>query len=483
MSAAVTQPTPQSIPLCVDLDGTLIRSDMLWEAVMQLLHASPAYVLLLPWWLLRGRAYLKQQVARHVNLDVSVLPYNEQFLEFLRAEQRQGRRLVLATAADQHHAQQVAQHLGLPMEVMSSDGTLNLKGKNKARVLVERFGERGFDYAGDAVADLAVWQKARQAIVVNASAGLAAKVQSVATVSHAFNESKSWWRALLKALRPHQWVKNFIVFGPLLGAHKFKDPTSLGETMLAFAAFCLCASGAYVMNDVWDVEADRHHPSKRNRPFASGRLSLPFGALLSVGCLALSIATAVQLPWAFLCVLAVYFVLTTAYSWRLKQVPLLDVFVLAGLYTIRLLAGEAATGIANSFWMLVFSLFIFLSLALAKRFTELYGLRLQNKQESPGRGYRAEDLELVSMCGVVSGFLAALVMALYVHSQEVSSLYNQPNLLLLVCPLILYWISHVWLTAHRGRMHDDPIVFALTDRQSWLIGVILLIVAVTASPI
>jgi 4-hydroxybenzoate polyprenyltransferase len=476
-------PSGGGVPLCVDLDGTLIRSDMLWEALMQLLHSNPVYVFRLPIWLLRGRAYFKKQIAQRVQLDVSVLPYNEHFLEFLRAEHERGRPLVLATAADQSHAQQVVHHLGLPMEVLGSDGGVNLKGETKARLLTERFGHRGFDYAGDAGVDLAIWRQAREAIVVNARAGLARKVRAVTTVSHVFNEAKPWWQALVKAIRPHQWVKNLIIFVPLFGAHKEGNLVLLGDTLLAFAAFSLCASGAYVMNDVWDVESDRHHAGKKNRPFASGQFSLPFGVALSGLCLCLSIAVAVGLPGDFLWVLAVYFVLTTAYSWRLKQVVLLDVFVLAGLYTIRLEAGQAATGIENSFWLLAFSLFIFLSLALAKRFTELYGLRQQSINESRGRGYRATDLELVATCGIVSGFLAALVVLLYVHSQEVIVLYRRPNLLLLVCPLMLYWISHVWLAAHRGKMHDDPIVFALTDRPSWLIGLILAAVALAASPI
>jgi 4-hydroxybenzoate polyprenyltransferase len=279
---------------------------------------------------------------------------------------------------------------------------------------------------------------------------------------------------LIRELRPHQWVKNLIVFVPLLTAHQFTDKNVLLRAMLAFIAFCLCASGVYVLNDLLDLEADRQNALKKLRPFAAGQLSLAIGLLLVPLLLAASAGVAWWLSWHFAVVLALYFVLTTSYSWRIKQVAVLDVFFLAGLYTMRLIGGHAATGVKYSFWLLVFSMFIFLSLALVKRFTELKTLRQQNLQGSQGRGYIAGDLELVATLGIVSGFLAVLVLALYVNSPEVKVLYNYPIALLLLCPLLLYWISRVWLVAHRGQMHDDPIVFALKDSVSYVIGALIL---------
>jgi 4-hydroxybenzoate polyprenyltransferase len=324
--------------------------------------------------------------------------------------------------------------------------------------------------------DLPVWQEARRALVVNANERLTQQARNRTEVSHVFNEPGSTAGAILKALRPHQWVKNIIIFVPLLTSHKFNQQGPLIKSVLAFLAFSLCASGVYVLNDLSDLESDRHHATKRRRPFASGRLPLPYGFFMLPLTVGLGLGLALMLSWNFLMVLAVYFLMTTGYSWRLKQSALLDVFFLAGLYTMRLVAGQAATGIPNSFWLLVFSMFMFLSLALVKRYTELKTLRLQNKQDSKGRGYRTGDLELVAMLGVASGFMSALVMALYVNSEQGNKMYRRPEVLLLLCPMMLYWISRIWLTAHRDQMHDDPIVFALKDKSSYVMAALTLCV-------
>jgi 4-hydroxybenzoate polyprenyltransferase len=471
MPEASTGSQTSPVPLCVDMDGTLILTDVLWESMMQLLKKDPLYLFALPFWLSHGRARLKREIAARVELDVAALPYNHEFVEFLRAEHRHGRSLILATAADEKLARRVASHVGVFSDVLASNGDTNLRGSNKVRVLAERFGAGNFDYAGNSTVDLPVWKDSRQAIVVNAPKGLAQKAARLTQVGQVFNEKHEVGSSLLAALRPHQWVKNLIIFVPLLTSHNLADRHSLIAAGMAFLAFCCCASGVYVLNDLLDLEADRHHPKKRLRPFAAGRASIPSGFALVVGSLALSAFITAWLPLRFTLVLTLYFVLTTSYSWRFKQVALVDVFCLAGLYSVRLVAGHAATGIPYSFWLLAFSMFIFLSLALVKRFTELQGLRQQNKQQSIGRGYSAADLELVAMLGIANGFLAVLVMALYVNSEEVGRLYHgHPKVLLGICPLLLYWISRVWLIAHRGKMHDDPIVFALKDGVSYLIG-------------
>jgi len=463
------------VPLCVDLDGTLIKTDMLWESLVRLLRKNPLWLAVLPFWWAQGRAVLKRQIAARVQVDVAALPYNGLFLEFLRDAKRQGRRLILATASDRELANQVAKHVGLFDEVLASDGRTNLRGSTKLEMLTGRYGERGFDYAGNSAVDLAVWRGTREAIVVNGSRSLTGRAARTTKVGNCFPPKTSPWVALLKALRPHQWVKNLIVFVPIITSHQMGFwPLLAGAA--AFTALCLCASAGYVLNDLIDLDADRHHPVNRQRPFAAGNLPLPLGLLLVPLLFATSAFVAWQMTQSLVALLGLYLVVTTLYSSHLKRVPLLDVFVLAGLYTLRLIAGHIVTGIAYSAWLLVFSMFIFLSLALMKRFRELHGLRHENKTDARGRGYAASDLELVATLGLVSGYLAVLVLALYVNSPQVIELYQHPLLLLLVCPLMLYWISRVWFLSHRGQMHADPVLFALKDWLSYVIGALTLIV-------
>ena len=466
----------KTVPLCVDLDGTVIKSDMLWESLVRLLQRNPLYLLLVPFWLVRGRAGLKAQLAARVPVEAALLPYHEPFLAFLREEHRAGRRILLVTASDRRLAEPVAAHLGLFAEVLASDGKTNLRGKNKVATLVKRFGDRGFDYAGNSGVDVPVWAQSRQALVVNASPRTEAQARRCGSVGRVFPTPVSTRRAWLQALRPHQWVKNLIIFVPLVTSHKLAQWPLAIAALIAFAAFSVCASAVYILNDLCDLDADRRHSAKRTRPFAAGALPLPAGLIAVPVLIAAAGLLACQLPRGFGAVLALYLVLTTAYSYGLKRIALLDVFCLAALYTIRLIAGHESTGVAYSAWLVVFSMFIFLSLALVKRFVELDAARVQEKPAIPGRGYVAGDAELVAALGSASGYMAVLVLALYVNSQEVKALYPQPMLLLLVCPLLLYWISRVWLTAHRSQMHDDPIVFALTDRVSYVVGALTLLV-------
>lgn len=475
---AVQQPT---VPLCVDLDGTVIRSDMLWESMARLLRRNPLFLLLIPLWFLRGRAYLKQAIARRTDVDVSHVPLCPQFAEFLRNERAAQRPVLLVTASDRILAERLARHLGMFTEVLASDGKTNLRSHAKAAALVERFGKGGFDYAGNSSMDYAVWKSARQALVVNARPAVADRARQCAQVSGIFDPLASVWKGLWSAIRPHQWVKNLILFVPLLTAHKITDSAFLVQAALGFAAFSLCASAVYLMNDLADLDADRQHPTRRLRALASGALPLQYGFAAVPVFLAGAAGLALALPWGFLGVLALYLVLTSAYSWGLRQLALVDVFCLAGLYTLRLIAGHEATGVAYSAWLLVFSMFLFLSLALVKRFVELKGARLRNQPELKGRGYSASDLELVAALGSASGFMAVLVLALYVNSREVLELYRHPLLLLLICPLLLFWVSRVWLLAHRGSMHDDPVVFALKDPVSYCIGAITLAVIWSAT--
>jgi len=465
--------TVDTIPLCVDLDGTLIRSDLLWESALRLLARQPLYLFALPFWLLRGRACLKSEIARRVELNAATLPYRSEFLDFLRAEHARGRHLVLATASNRQLAESVAAHLGLFAEVIASDHQNNLRAKAKAATLVKRFGSRGFDYAGNSAADEPVWREARQALVVGgAHRRLLRRLSQAAEDCRVFASQRHPWRACLRLLRPHQWAKNIIVFAPLLTAHQLRNLPHLRAAALAFLAFSLCAAGLYVVNDLLDLESDRQHANKRHRPFATGELPIPLGVALVPLLLAAAIAVAAVLPWGFLGVLLAYLGMNAAYSLWVKRVVLLDVFWLAGLYTLRLIGGHEATHIPYSAWLLVFSMFLFLSLALVKRFQEL---RAYNAQ-AHGRDYRPEDIGLITSLGTSSGFLAVLVLALYVNSEQVRTLYRQPYLLLLICPLLLYWTSRVWLLTHRGQLHDDPVFFAVRDRVSYLIGGLTLLI-------
>jgi len=465
-----------AVPLCVDLDGTLLRTDMLWEGLVRLLRRNPLYAFAMVAWWCRGRACLKQKIACRVEVPVETLPCTESFLKFLRAEHATGRRLVLVTASDAVPARRVADHIGLFSEVLASDGQTNLRGDTKGRKLAERFGKGGFDYAGNSSVDLGTWPYGREVVVVNGSPSLVRRAAAVAKMGPTFDCQPSFVPALLKALRPHQWLKSLIVFVPLLTSHNLFKTAYLEPALWAAVAFALCSSAVYVLNDLLDLDHDRVHPTRRLRPFAAGTLPLPVGLVLVPVLFAAGFGVAAFVSLKVLAVLAAYAVLTLAYSWRLKQVVLLDVFLLASFYIVRLVAGHEATGIPYSAWLLVFAMFIFLSLALVKRFRELQSLRLRNHANAAVRGYVADDLEMVATLGTGSGWLAALVLALYVNSQDVRALYAHPTLLLLACPLLLFWVSRVWLIAHRGAMHDDPVVFAIKDWVSYVVGALMVLV-------
>ena len=461
-------------PLCVDLDGTLIKTDLLWESLLVLLKQSPLSIFFLPLWLLKGKAHFKHEIARRVTLDASILPYHEELIAFLTEERRCGRTLVLATASHVSFAQAVDDHLGLfEGQVFGSDASINLKGARKVALLVERYGSRRFAYAGNSTADLPVWAQANEAIVVNASPGLAKRAQALTQVSRIFSQPASWLKQVAKALRVHQWAKNVLVFIPVVASHQLTHRPLLVHAVLAFLSFSLTASSVYILNDCLDLSSDRRHPRKKSRPFASGSLSIPVGLSLAVGSLMAGVLLAFALPSVFFMVLAGYFVLTTAYSFYLKQFVLLDVIVLAQLYTVRVYGGGAATGVVPSHWLLTFSLFLFLSLALVKRFTEL---RLASQTEGTqlhGRGYWVTDLEHISSIGTASGLLAVLVLALYISSKEVLVLYSHAEVLWLVCPVMLYWISRVWMLAYRNQMDDDPVVFAVKDPKSYAMAMLI----------
>jgi len=473
-------PPPGAFPLCVDLDGTLIRTDLLWESVLLLLRLNPLYAFLLPVWLMKGRASLKRQISSRVQIDPACLPYNEELLAYLREQHRAGRPLLLATASYRDAAEPIALHLGIFSGVVATSGSRNLKGEEKRSLLVQQYGAKGYDYAGNSSADIAVWKDCNRAIVVNASEGLCRKASAISTLEKIFPR-KSGWKALPKALRVHQWVKNVLVALPMLTSHQILQPQLLINALLAFIAFSLCASSVYVLNDLFDLKSDRLHRAKRNRPFASGDLSIVTGLVMLVVLALGSVAVSLLLPRAFQLVLAVYYALTLAYSVSLKQKLLVDVFVLGGLYVLRVMAGGAATSIVLSPWLLAFCLFFFLSLALVKRYTELRDLQENKSAPVAGRGYVAMDLPTIGAIGTGSGCMCVLVLALYINSPQVLPLYRSPSVLWFLCPLLLYWISRVWVMASRGVMNVDPVLFALRDGVSYLTALAGAFIMVLAS--
>lgn len=469
------------LPLCVDLDGTLIHSDLLLESFLLLVKRNPLHLFRVPFWLLQGKAVMKAEIARRVTLRAATLPYHQELLAWLTKSKAAGNSLWLGTASNEKLARAVADHLGIFDGVLASDERHNLSGGHKAARLVERFGEKGFDYCGNEGKDLAVWRHSRGAIVVNGGAALAARAGEVARLVKVFPSRGNRLRPLLRALRPHQWAKNLLVFVPLLTAHRLGDTGALMAAGWAFVAFGLCASSVYLLNDMLDLEADRLHPRKSKRPFAAGQVSLLYGFTLTPLLLAAAFGIALSLPVAFLACLAGYYALTLVYSFYLKRAPLLDTIALAALYTSRIVAGAAAVSVTLSFWLLLFSVFLFLSLALVKRYAELEAMRRQKRLKAAGRGYHIEDLPVLQSFGAAAGYLSVLVLALYINSPDVAVLYNNPRVIWFLCALMLYWISRIWMKTHRGEMHDDPVIFALRDRISLGIGLLAVMTVVLAS--
>ncbi|MCK5930585.1 MAG: UbiA family prenyltransferase [Fulvimarina manganoxydans] len=448
----------------VDLDGTLIHTDLLWESLFLTARSDPALLRKVPGWTLAGKARLKAELAEAIDFDPALLPYRESVLNELRALKAAGRRIVLATGANERLAHAVADHLGLFDDVMASDDTVNLTAERKLERIRATCGDEGYDYYGNSHEDICLLEHAAEATVV--APDRAAHRWHARTGSNRIDHEPGRLKAAIKAMRPHQWMKNVLVFVPVVLAHDFLHFGILFAAILAFISFSAAASAVYIFNDLLDLAADRRHRTKRNRPFASGRLAIPTGLKMAIGLLAISWGIAFVLPFQYAAILGIYMVATTAYSFFLKRMLLIDVLTLAGLYTTRILAGAEATGIGSSFWLLAFSVFFFLSLALVKRFTELQDFGGGAGREKTGRGYVDADLETIGQAGMASGFAAVLVLALYINSPEVAAQYQVPYLVWPLCPLILYIIVRIWILARRNEMHEDPVVFILQDWRS-----------------
>lgn len=460
-------------PLCVDCDGSLIKTDLLHESLLLLLKQHTLSIFMLPFWLLKGKANFKNKIAERVKINFKSLPYNTDVIETIQKTKKEKRKIILVTASPQCWADGINEELKLFDEAIGSSEANNLSGRTKASYLVKRFGEKAFDYIGNAKVDLPVWQSSANAIVVSSSQSLLNQAGNLTSVKQNIQLKKKSLSTYIRALRIYQWIKNSLIWLPIAAAHKLSNSAILIQGLYAFLSFSLCASAVYLINDLFDLESDRAHVRKCKRPFAAGLIPVSHGIILAPVLLLISFILALQLPKEFLLVLFFYFAMTLAYSLRLKQQVILDVLILGGLYTIRIIAGSAATQIIPSFWLLGLSLFIFFSLALIKRYSELLVTLEQKKSKTIGRGYEISDLPILMSMGASSGIAAVMVLALYVNSPESTSLYHNKFWLWLAPPVFLYWIVRFWMKAHRGQVDDDPIVFAIKDWQSLLLALIL----------
>lgn len=468
-------------PLCVDLDGTLVKSDTLADSLLLLVRNHPLKAVAAPFWLKQGKAAFKARVSSLVSLDVEHLPWNRQLLDYLAEQRGKGRKTYLVTGADASVAKRVADYVGLFDEVLASDGETNRTGNQKLAALKERFGAEGFDYIGNAGVDAPALVRSGEAMAANPTRRLRSMIRSgMVPVTRTFEERPGAFRSILKAMRLHQWAKNVLIFAPLVLAHKLGFPLPLWA-LLAFLCFSLCASATYILNDLLDMDADRRHPKKCRRPFAAGDLSAGTGLLIALLLLAAGFAGSAFFTPNFAGWVAVYVVATMTYSLWLKRIALVDVLLLSGLYALRLLAGSAALGAEISAWFAAFAIFLFLSLAIVKRFSELQRVRAEGGTLANGRGYQLNDIEQLRSFGTVSGLAAVLVFALYINSYDIAGLYRHPVRMWLIVPLLLWWIFRVWLLASRGELDEDPVIFAVTDKLSLAACVAVAAIAIFAA--
>ena len=458
--------------LVCDLDDCLIKTDALYEQWLVLLKKKPLLFLASLLWLLKGKAFFKAQLATHTRFQAQSLPYREDVLKIIKEFRNQQKGLVvLASASPQVWVDAVANHLGLFDKVIGSNAGENLKGAHKLAALKKQIGANSFTYIGDSAVDLALWEHSTEIIAVNPASATKSKIDSFKKPTTFINDKSSPWKLLLKQIRPHQWVKNALVFLPALAGHKILDPNIFMNCVLAFFGFSLTASFVYVLNDLLDLSSDRSHHTKKNRPFASGQLSLKWGLVLLPVLMGGTISLSLVLPPAYAGWIATYLVLNFAYSFYLKQSVVIDVIILSMMYTLRIFAGSAASDVMISEWLLSFSTLFFFSLACVKRCTEI--LRSKNKITLDGRGYRQVDYPMMQSVGVASGLLSVLIILFYLQSDGVRALYQNTAALWFATPVLLFWISRVWLLANRDKMNDDPVLFAVKDPTSWMCLIIL----------
>ncbi|GAA1943409.1 UbiA family prenyltransferase [Agromyces allii] len=473
---AGTAVRPQNI--AVDLDGTLIATDLLWESGLRYLMSSPAAPFRAVGMLSRGKSALKTSIAAEVDLDPELLPYRADVVAWLRSAKDDGARIVLATAAARPYAEGVAEHLGLFEAVIATDlGGPNMRSGAKAAAIDDHFDGEPWLYVGDSHADLAVWRGASAAVTAEAPPRVHSAVDRMdIPATHLESPQTSTARAWAKQLRIHQWIKNILVLLPLVTSHLW-TVTAIVDSLVAFLAFGFAASSVYVWNDLRDLDTDRAHRTKRRRPLAAGRLPIPQAVVVAVVLAILSLVLSAIVGWLFLVCILVYVVVTTVYTAYLKRKLIADVVTLAVLYTWRIVAGCAAVMVAPSIWLLAFSIFLFFSLAVMKRYAEL----VNHESNAKGRGYENADAPVLLSTGISAGLVATLVLVLYLDSPQVTRLYENPIVMWALVPLVLYWLTRTWSLAGRKKMDDDPILFAARDRVSLMVVALAAVVVVIAS--
>ena len=461
--------------LSVDLDGTLIKTDMLYETFWSAFTNDLLIPIKALFALLKGKAHLKQILFYKSNINIKSLPYNKEVIEYIYSHRSNGGKVALVTASTQKLAEAISKNLNLFDEVYGSSSLINLRGFEKANLLKKIFGEKNFDYIGNSSADLQSWEISNKAITFNAGNFLKRKCERINENSLHLKDKnkKAFLSSIFKEIRPYQWIKNILVFIPMLAAQDF-DKTTCFEALFAFIAFSSTASSVYIFNDLLDIQADRNHPRKCKRPFAAGDLSFGIGISLGILLLLIGIIIGYDIGKSFLTVLLTYYSFTLFYSFYFKRKALIDIFILAGLYTLRLLGGGMATNLNISFWLLAFSLFIFLSLAAIKRQSEILDVMQREKIIIPGRGYKISDIDFIRTIAISSGLMSALVLSLYINSPKVLDLYSNPELLWISCGLYLFWIIRVCFKTNRGEMEYDPIIFAFKDKVSNIIFMIII---------
>ena len=466
-------------PLCVEAEGALIRGDPLWEGWFALLRQSPgAAIISLARRIREGSAAFAAELSAHVSLDATQLPYEQALLGRLRQAKTEGRTLALVTRLPRVWAARIASHLNVFEAVLVEEDVRGRRRCCTCSTLDAHYGAKSFDYVGEAGSP--AWSLAHSGIVLVSRESAVRAEQRNPSGREVIVRDRPTGRIWLRQLRLHQWLKNLLIFVPLIAARQVGNLRMDAAAAAAFIAFGLVASATYILNDLLDLSYDRKHPTKRHRPLAAGLLSVPSATVVMAGLFALGALVAGALPMEYSEVLVLYVAGAVAYSLFLKRSAPLDAFALAGLYTLRVLAGNAATGLPPSFWLLAFSIFLFLSLAMAKRHAELLRLGEQGESASRGLGYLTADREMVSQLGVGAGYISVLVLALYLNSPKAALLYSRPGVLWFLCVLLLYWITRLWLVAHRGQLDDDPVVFAMRDRISRLVALAVAVLLILA---
>lgn len=475
MTKVTKNKLPESTaPLCVDLDGTLIKTDTLYESILLLISKNILLIFILPFWLSKGKAYFKSMLAKHCVPDATKLPYRTEVLEYIQQRKNTGCEICLVTAANENIAKSVYEFTGIFDSYHGSNESTNLKGASKAKLLCAKYGDKQFDYIGDSRSDLIIWQHCRKPIITGKLVNnrfINQKLKNSACIDSKYHSNHAIF--ILKSLRIHQWIKNTLIFIPLISSLTIFRFEYLISALYAFMSFSLIASAIYLVNDMLDIENDRYHTTKMNRPFANGDMNIIEGVIIVPVLILASLLIAINmLPLAFLMTLLTYLAITIMYSIFFKKIVLVDVITLSFLYTMRIISGAFATGINLSFWLLAFSMFLFTSLAILKRYSELQRIYTTGDERPGGRGYKASDIRILQSMGITSGYLSVLVFALYINSPSISELYINPEFMWIICPLLLYWIGRMWMQGERGNIVEDPVIFAAKDKYTYLVFIL-----------